>query len=83
MEDDLLYLKVENSTLITYPPSFEHERKEGQSLIAFPSEQVNSFLKDYNIEPTYIDPDYVYGYYDEVNRNWTGMMGHVSRPSYY
>ena len=77
MEDDYLYLKVENNILINYPP-FEHMRREGDPMIAHVPEQVNSFLEACDIEPTYIDPNYVYGYFDEVNGNWTGMIGHVS-----
>ena len=77
MEDDLFYIKVENNSLITYPPH-EHERQEGLSMIAFHAEQVNSFLEAHDIEATYIDPNYVYGYFDEVNGIWTGMIGHVS-----
>ena len=78
MEDELLYLKVENNTLITHPP-LEHQRLEGYSFIAFPPEHVNSFLEIYNIVPTYIDPNDTYGYFDEVNGVWTGMIGHVCR----
>ena len=47
-------------------------------MIAQPSEQVNSFLEAYGIVPTYLDPNYVFGYFDEVNGIWTGMIGHVS-----
>ena len=72
-----MYFKVENNMLMTYPP-FEHQRKEGYSMIAQPSEQVNSFLEAYGIVPTYLDPNYVFGYFDEVNGIWTGMIGHVS-----
>lgn len=77
MDDHYLYLKVENNTLLTYP--FEHELKEGYSFVAFPSEHINSFLEAHGIVPTYIDSNYDYGYYDEVNGKWTGMIGHVSR----
>ena len=76
MEDDYYFLKIENNTLITYPP-FEHQRMEGFSTISFPAEHVNTFLEANDIIPTYIDPNYVYGYFDEVNGNWTGMIGHV------
>ena len=80
MEDDYLHLKVVNNKLITFPKiEFEHQRREGEFEITPHPGQVNSFLETYNIVPTYIDPNYVYGYYDEVNGNWTGMIGHVCK----
>ena len=77
MDQEWLFLRVENNTLENYP--FEHERKEGYSYIAFPAEHVNSFLQSHDIVPTYIDANFAYGYYDESTGNWTGMMGHVRR----
>ena len=53
----------------------DNKRLEGWSYIA---DQVNSFLDMNAIDPTYIDPNWVYGYFDEVHGNWTGMIGHVS-----
>lgn len=76
MDQEWLFLKVENNTLITFP-QYQHEHTEGYSYISFPAEQVNTFLEAHSIVPTYIDPNYVYGYYDNINKIWTGMMGHV------
>ena len=56
MEDDWLYLKVEDNKLITYPP-YLHGLKTDYSYITYPEEHVNSFLDAYNIIPTYIDPN--------------------------
>ena len=78
MEHEPVHLKVENNTLITYPP-LQHQRIEDLPFIALFPEHINSFLEAYNIEPTYIDPNYVYGIFDEIHGNWTGMMGHVSK----
>ena len=74
MDDYYLYLYVENNTLTSY--DFEHNLEA--PVIAHPAEHVNSFLVEYNIVPTYIDPNYTYGWYDEVNESWTGMIGHVN-----
>ena len=75
MDDDWLYLKVVNGTLVSYP--YLHGLKTAYSYITYPVEHVNSFLDAYNIEPTYIDPNFVYGYIDEATGLWTGMLGHV------
>ena len=56
----------------------QHMQREGYSSIANLEEQVNSFLEIYDIEATFIDPNWVYGYFDEVTGKWTGMIGHVS-----
>ena len=78
MEDDVLLFKVVNNTLIIYHNNTDEWQGAGYTYIA---DQVNTFLKAYDIEPTYIDPNYTYGYFDEVNGNWTGMIGHVSLAS--
>lgn len=78
MEDSYLKLKVVNNTLIFDTPVTDHGLLAGEkSYLAWPAEHVNSFLESYNIVPTYIDANNVYGVFDEVSGKWTGMMGHV------
>ena len=76
MEDDVLLFKVVNNTLIIYHNNTDEWQGAGYTYIA---DQVNTFLKAYDIEPTYIDPNFVYGYLDEVTETWSGMMEHVKR----
>ena len=76
MEDSYLFLKVENNTLYTVWDKL-HGQRTVDDYISTTAEQVNSFLETYKIAPTYIDSKYSYGVYDAVNKNWTGMIGHV------
>ena len=98
MEDDLLYIKVENNSLKVYPP-VQHGlltgklyNKEtiyyssliaGNQLMAYPPEHVNSFLKEFGVVADYIDPNFVYGFFDEVTGTWSGMMEHVNNKTSY
>ena len=50
---------------------------QGNQLIAYPPEHLNTFLEEYGVVADYIDPDFVYGYFDEVTGTWSGMMEHV------
>ena len=67
IKDDIIY----------YYPNIPHGLWTGTSLIASHAEQTNTFLEEFGIVPTFIDSKWVYGAYDEVNGNWTGMIGHV------
>lgn len=78
MEDDFLYILVENNTLVTYPTFLHGEMSSaGESNIPYPPEHINTFIEAYDIVPDYIDPNYIYGRYDEVTGKWSGMLGHV------
>ena len=80
MEDDFLYILVVNNTLVTYPPFLHGEMSSiGSGNIPYPPEHINTFIEAYNIVPDYIDPDYIYGRYNELHGNWSGMLGHVSQ----
>ena len=49
----------------------------GNQLIAYPPEHLNTFLEDYGVVADYIDPNFVYGFFDEETGTWSGMMEHV------
>ena len=78
MEDPYnILIRIENDTIF-YKPNIPHGLMSDTSLISSHAEQVSSFLEEYGIVPTFIDSNRVYGAYDEVNGNWTGMIGHVN-----
>ena len=80
MEDDYLYILIENNTMISYPPWDIEEflyKCTGNCDLAYAPDHIISFLERYPVVPTYIDAGYEYGRYDEVHGNWSGMIGHV------
>ena len=40
-------------------------------------ELVGDFIASHDIVPDYVDANFVYGVYDAVHGNWTGMIGIV------
>ena len=81
MEDDYLYILIENNTMISFPPwhisEFLSDDCSGGCDLAFAPDHIISFIERYPVVPTYIDADYEYGRYDARYGNWSGMMGHV------
>ena len=47
------------------------------SFITIPPEKVKAFIDYHDIIPDYVDANNVYGVFDEVHGNWTGMIGIV------
>ena len=69
-------IKIENDT-IYYHPNIPHGLLTETSLISSHAEQTSSFLEEYGVVPTFIDSNWVYGTFDEVHGNWSGMIGDV------
>ena len=76
MEDDLLFLKVVDNKMIEYPPVI-HGLLTDNNFMEYPAEHINTFIQSTGLVVDYIDPNYVYGLYNEEFGNWTGMIGHV------
>ena len=49
----------------------------GNQLIAYPPEHLNTFFEEHGVVADYIDPNFVYGFFDEGTGTWSGMMEHV------
>ena len=68
-------LKVENNTLVKYPKqSFIHGMG---SKMSYNWEVLSKFFLIHNIEPTWLNCNYTWGWYDEELGGWTGCMGKV------
>ena len=44
-----------------------------------PPEHINTFIARNGLAVDYIDPNYVYGRYNNLFGNWSGMIGHVRK----
>ena len=73
--NDPLYQTVENNTLMSAPlPTYSTGLQSAQS----PSwEVLSKFFDQHNIEPTWLNCNYSWGWYDEELGEWTGCMGKV------
>ena len=69
-------LVIENNTLIPYPPrsGFLYGQKSQWS---YDWEVLSKFFSIHNIEPSWLDCDFTWGWYDEELGGWTGCMGKV------
>ena len=74
--NEFLNFKVENNTLMPYPPMGTYLYGE-QSALSNNWEVLIMFFSMYNIEPNWLDCNYTYGWYDEDLGGWTGCMGKV------
>ena len=67
--------KVENNLLVHIPvPVLVHGK---YSAMALDWEILSKFFANYNIEPNWLDCNYVTGDYDEELGGWTGCIGQV------
>ena len=73
--NDPLIMTVENNTLMPYPP-VGFSLGEASSL-SFDWEVLSKFFALHNIEPTWLDCNYTWGWYDEEQGAWTGCVGKV------
>ena len=64
----------ENEELVQYPLKPVTGEK---SSIAMDYEILQSFFKNYNIKPTWIDCNFVWGWLDPDTGHWTGGVGKV------
>ena len=68
-------LSVKNNTLINYPESsYIYGRT---SALSEDWEVLSKFFSIHNIEPTWLNCNYTWGWYDEELGGWTGCMGKV------
>ena len=74
--NDYDILKVENNTLMPYPPLGAHFPGE-RSTLSYNWEVLSKFLALYNIEPNWLDCGFSWGWYDEDKGRWTGCVGKV------
>ena len=73
--NDIGILKVENNTLMKVPDrDFIHGIKSGMSE---GWEVLSKFFSIHSIEPTWLNCNYTWGWYDEELGGWTGCMGKV------
>ena len=71
-------LKVENNTLIHNLLPHVYKPMYGQhSQLSRDWEVLSKFFALHNIEPTWLDCNYTWGWYDEEQGAWTGCMGKV------
>ena len=69
-------MKVENNTLMPYPPLGTYLYGE-KSALSYNWEVLFKFFSIQNIEPNWLNCDYTWGWYDEDLGGWTGCMGKV------
>ena len=74
--NDYNILKVENNTLMPYPPLGTYLYGE-RAQLSYTWEVLLKFFSVQNIEPNWLNCDYTYGYYDEELGGWTGCIGKV------
>ena len=74
-----LEFKVENNSLVppdkSHPTYFIHGKYS--SYMALDYEILSKFFSTHNIEPNWLDCNYVTGDYDEELGGWTGCIGQV------
>ena len=74
--NDFNILKVENNTLMPYP-SIETYLVHGEYSSLPDWEVLSKFFSIHNIEPNWLNCNYVAGWYDEDLGGWTGCFGKV------
>ena len=77
MEDDVSFLKVVDNKMIEYPRITYHGLISHGNIVEKVPGHINTFIQSTGLVVDYIDPNYVYGLYNEEFGNWTGMIGHV------
>ena len=78
MEDDYLNIMVKDNNMEIYP-TYLHGMNTGHFFITSPPEHINTFIARNGLAVDYIDPNYVYGRYNNLFGNWSGMIGHVRK----
>ena len=69
-------MKVENNTLMPYPPHGTHLHGE-ISAVSYVWEILSKFLSIHNIEPNWLNCGFSWGWYSAELGGWTGCMGKV------
>ena len=73
---EISLMKVENNTLMPYPPHGTHLYGE-ISAVSYVWEILSKFLTVHNIEPNWLDCHFSWGWYSQELGGWTGCMGKV------
>ena len=71
------FFKVENNTLLQYPPQSGIKLRGERPYISHEWEVWPIFFKAHNIEPVWVYCDGMWGRYDEDQGEWTGSLGKV------
>ena len=74
--NDYNILKVENNTLMPYPPHGTHLHGE-ISAVSYVWEILSTFISIHNIEPNWLNCGFSWGWYSAELGGWTGCMGKV------
>ena len=74
--NDYNLFKVENNTLMPYPPLGTHLYRE-RSTFSEDWEVLSKFFSIHNIEPNWLNCNMISGWYDEDLGGWTGCLGKV------
>ena len=69
--------KVENNSLVHIPRALKHYIHGKEASMPMDWEVLSKFFAIYNIEPNWLDCNYVAGDYDEELGGWTGCLGKV------
>ena len=69
--------KVKNNSLVHIPRTLKHYINGIFSRMPMDWEVLSKFFSNHNIEPKWLDCNYVTGHYDEKLGGWTGCMGQV------
>ena len=75
--DGIWWFKVENNLLVHTPRVTKRYIHGLYSAMAYDWEVLSKFFSNHNIEPKWLDCNYITGYYDEELGGWTGCMGQV------
>ena len=70
-------LKVENNSLVHRYKEIEYYIHGKYPIMAMDWEVLSKFFSIYNIEPYWLDCNYITGDYDEELGGWTGCLGQV------
>ena len=68
---------VEDNSLVHFPRSTMDNIHGTCTYMAWYWEVLSKFFSNHNIEPKWLDCNYITGHYDEELGGWTGCMGQV------
>ena len=74
--------KVENNTLVHMARTLKNYIYGQYSSMSYDWEILSKFFSIHNIEPNWLDCDYITGYYDEDLGEYTGCYGKVWESDY-
>ena len=69
--------KVINNSLVNIPREVADHVHDDYGFMPYNWEILSMFFSFHNIEPSWLDCNYTYGWYDEELGGWTGCVGKV------